>query len=48
MGPDPDGRLKIEYYERSWEQMEELGLNDMKVDGESETKDDQPEGASAT
>jgi len=30
--PDPDPEMKIEEYERSFEQNEELGLNDMKVE----------------
>ncbi|KIL58629.1 hypothetical protein M378DRAFT_170376 [Amanita muscaria Koide BX008] len=29
--PDPDPNMTIEWYERTWEQNEELGLNDMKV-----------------
>ena len=31
--PDPDPNMTIEMYERSWEQNEDLGLNDIKVDG---------------
>jgi hypothetical protein len=31
--PDPDPNMVIELYDRSWEQNEELGLNDMKVEG---------------
>ncbi|KAK7686458.1 hypothetical protein QCA50_010682 [Cerrena zonata] len=31
--PDPDPNMTIETYERAWEQNEELGLNDMKVEG---------------
>ncbi|KAH9000212.1 zf-ZPR1-domain-containing protein [Lactarius akahatsu] len=31
--PDPDPNMEIESYERTWEQNEELGLNDMKVEG---------------
>ncbi|KAI0352359.1 zf-ZPR1-domain-containing protein [Trametes cingulata] len=31
--PDPDPNMTIEMYERTWEQNEELGLNDMKVEG---------------
>ncbi|KAI0791646.1 zf-ZPR1-domain-containing protein [Irpex lacteus] len=31
--PDPDPNMTIEEYERTWEQNEELGLNDMKVEG---------------
>ncbi|KAG7096451.1 hypothetical protein E1B28_003886 [Marasmius oreades] len=34
--PDPDPAMMIETYERSWEQNEELGLNDMKVEGYEE------------
>ena len=30
--PDPDPNMTIEMYDRSWEQNEELGLNDMKVE----------------
>ena len=29
--PDPDPNMIVEWYERTWEQNEELGLNDMKV-----------------
>ncbi|KAF8637498.1 hypothetical protein AX17_002783 [Amanita inopinata Kibby_2008] len=29
--PDPDPNMTVEVYERTWEQNEELGLNDMKV-----------------
>ncbi|KAN0088585.1 ZPR1 zinc-finger domain containing protein [Tylopilus felleus] len=36
--PDPDPNMTIETYERSWEQNEELGLNDMKVESYSEDK----------
>jgi zinc finger protein len=31
--PDLDPNMTIEMYERSWEQNEELGLNDIKVEG---------------
>jgi zinc finger protein len=31
--PDPDPNMTIELYERTWEQNEDLGLNDMKVEG---------------
>ncbi|KAI9461442.1 zf-ZPR1-domain-containing protein [Boletus coccyginus] len=34
--PDPDPNMTIETYERSWEQNEELGLNDMKVESYNE------------
>lgn len=31
--PDPDPNMTSEEYERTWEHNEELGLNDMKVEG---------------
>jgi len=31
--PDPDPNLTVEEYDRSWDQNEELGLNDMKTEG---------------
>ena len=31
--PDPDPNMVIELYDRTWEQNEELGLNDIKVEG---------------
>lgn len=31
--PDPDPNMTIEEYERTWEQNEDFGLNDMKVEG---------------
>ena len=31
--PDPDPNMTVEWYERSWEQNEGLGLNDIKVEG---------------
>ncbi|KIY45072.1 zf-ZPR1-domain-containing protein [Fistulina hepatica ATCC 64428] len=31
--PDPDPNMTVEIYERTWEQNEALGLNDMKVEG---------------
>ncbi|KAG8741467.1 nucleolar zinc-finger protein [Ceratobasidium sp. 414] len=34
--PDPDPAMTVETYERTWEQNEELGLNDMKVEGYNE------------
>ncbi|PCH44290.1 zf-ZPR1-domain-containing protein [Wolfiporia cocos MD-104 SS10] len=34
--PDPDPNMTIEMYDRTWEQNEELGLNDMKVEGYEE------------
>ena len=33
--PDPDPNMEIVAYDRSWDQNEELGLNDIKVDGYS-------------
>ena len=30
--PDPDPNMTIELYDRSWEENEELGLNDIKVE----------------
>ena len=35
--PDPDPNLKVEDYERTFEQNEDLGLNDMKTEGYEET-----------
>ncbi|CCM00744.1 uncharacterized protein FIBRA_02784 [Fibroporia radiculosa] len=37
--PDPDPNMTIEIYDRTWEQNEELGLNDMKVEGYEEDAD---------
>ncbi|KAH9839907.1 zf-ZPR1-domain-containing protein [Rhodofomes roseus] len=34
--PDPDPNMTIETYDRTWEQNEQLGLNDMKVEGYEE------------
>jgi hypothetical protein len=34
--PDPDPAMTIETYVRAWEQNEELGLNDMMVEGYNE------------
>ncbi|CAE6512162.1 unnamed protein product [Rhizoctonia solani] len=34
--PDPDPTMTIETYQRAWEQNEELGLNDMVVEGYNE------------
>lgn len=31
--PDPDPNMTIEIYERTWDQNEELGLNDIQVEG---------------
>ncbi|KAI0793947.1 zf-ZPR1-domain-containing protein [Fomes fomentarius] len=38
--PDPDPNMTIEVYDRTWEQNEELGLNDMKVENYEEDADD--------
>lgn len=34
--PDPDPNMEIVNYDRTWDQNEELGLNDMKVEGYEE------------
>lgn len=34
--PDPDPNMEIEIYDRTWQQNEDLGLNDMKVEGYEE------------
>jgi zinc finger protein len=34
--PDPDPQMETEIFERSWEQNEELGLNDIKVENYEE------------
>lgn len=31
--PDPDPNMEVEMYDRSFDQNEELGLNDIKVEG---------------
>jgi len=36
--PEEDPEMKIEEYERNWDQNEELGLNDMKVEGYEEAE----------
>lgn len=38
--PDPDPGMEIETYERTWQQNEELGLNDMVVEGYGEESAD--------
>ncbi|KAF5382075.1 hypothetical protein D9615_004238 [Tricholomella constricta] len=39
--PDPDPNMTIELYDRTWQQNEELGLNDIKVEGyEAPEKDE--------
>ena len=41
--------MTIESYDRTWDQNEELGLNDMKVEGyEEDAKEDVKESPSAT
>ena len=37
--PDADPEMTVEHYERSWQQNEDLGLNDMKVEGYEEAED---------
>lgn len=39
--PDPDPAMTIETYERTWQQNEELGLNDMVVEGYGEESPDE-------
>ncbi|CAJ0877491.1 10767_t:CDS:2 [Entrophospora sp. SA101] len=39
--PDPDPNMEIEMYERTWEQNEFLGLNDMNVDNYEESNKNQ-------
>ena len=34
--PDPDPNMTIEQFDQTWEQNEELGLNDMKVENYEE------------
>ncbi|KAL1238767.1 Zinc finger protein [Trichinella spiralis] len=41
--PNPDSKLKVEFYERSWEQNEELGLNDMNTENYSSEVEKPPE-----
>jgi len=31
--PDPDPNMTVEMYNRTWQQNEDLGLNDIKVEG---------------
>lgn len=35
--PDPDPQMKVETYERTWQQNEDLGLNDMKTENYEES-----------
>jgi len=41
--PDPDPNMTIEFYDRSWDQNEELGLNDIKVENYAEDEDEEKE-----
>ncbi|KAK1216738.1 nucleolar zinc-finger protein [Marasmius sp. AFHP31] len=41
--PDPDPGMEVEVYERTWEQNESLGLNDMKVEGYEEDHEKEKE-----
>jgi len=38
--PDPDPNMEIVTYERTWQQNEDLGLNDMNVESYSESDKD--------
>ena len=35
--PDPDPNMTVELFTRTWEQNEELGLNDIKVENYTES-----------
>jgi zinc finger protein len=37
--PDPNPNMVIELYDRTWEQNEDLGLNDMKVENYEENEE---------
>jgi hypothetical protein len=37
--PDPDPNMTIEHYDRTWEQNENLGINDMKTENYGEEQD---------
>lgn len=41
--PDPDPNMTVELYDRSWDQNEELGLNDIKVENYAEDEADEVE-----
>ncbi|KAG9019094.1 nucleolar zinc-finger protein [Tulasnella sp. 427] len=41
--PDPDPNMTVELYDRTWDQNEELGLNDMKVEGYEEDAEEEKE-----
>jgi zinc finger protein len=40
--PDPDPNMSVELYDRTWQQNEELGLNDIQVENYSEDTGDVP------
>ncbi|KAJ7674393.1 ZPR1 zinc-finger domain-containing protein [Mycena rosella] len=40
--PDPDPNMTVEMYDRTWAQDEELGLNDIKVEGYGVSDDEAP------
>ncbi len=42
--PDPDPNMTIETFDRTWEQNEDLGLNDMKVEGYETTEPEEGKG----
>ncbi|KAJ7176527.1 ZPR1 zinc-finger domain-containing protein [Mycena filopes] len=46
--PDPDPNMTIESYDRTWEQDEELGLNDIKVEGYGASDDEETKATPAT
>ncbi|KAF5366207.1 hypothetical protein D9758_005726 [Tetrapyrgos nigripes] len=41
--PDPDPNMTVELYDRTWQQNEDLGLNDMKVEGYEEPEKEEQE-----
>ena len=45
--PDPDPNMEIVLYDRTWEQNEELGLNDMKVEDYEEDAEADAEAAAS-
>ncbi len=45
--PDPDPEMVVERYERTFEQNEELGLNDMKTEGYEQEENQKEVAASA-
>ena len=42
--PDPDPNMTIEIFERTWDQNEDLGLNDMKLENYETDKGGEVEG----